>query len=476
MEENAEAICNFTSILKIHSYMKKLILIASVLAIVSCKQEEKPDGYSIITGAVENNAADNAIIRGNNFEARVPIDGSGAFSDTLHIKNDGLYEMYIGRERTGIYLEKGKNLSVSLNADGFDETIKYSGDLANTNNLLAAKFLWEEENTDYKELYSLDETSFLEQVDKRQKSLDSLYAANNVTNDNFKKILADEDIYSQAILVENYNDAHGYFTGDKDYKVSDNFYDKLKPINYSDTLAYRNSVAYQNLLNAHFNRLVNEETAKSDANNETILYLNKVDEALPNGYAKDRIMSSHLQFGLKPDETLDEAYNIYKDSNPSTENLARITEHYNKLKAITKGSPSPTFDYENYKGGTTALTDLKGKYVYIDVWATWCGPCLREIPSLKKVEKDYGDKNIQFVSISIDEPKDYDKWKTMVNEKELVGIQLMADNNWKSSFVENYAILGIPRFILIDPEGNIVSADAPRPSDPILRKTFDDLM
>lgn len=455
--------------------MNKLILIVSVLAIISCKQEEKP-GYSIINGSVENNTAETVLIRGNNFETKIPIDGSGSFSDTLHIKNDGFYELYIGRERTGIYLEKGKNLSVSLNADGFDETIKYSGDLASTNNFLASKFLWDEQNTDYKELYSLDETTFLEQVDKNKKSIDSIYSGSNISNKNFKKVLDSEDTYSRAILIENYRDAHSYYTGTEDYKISDNFYDQLNSINYTDTLAFRNSVAYQNLLNAHFNRLVGEETAQNDNLNETIVYLKKVDADLPNGYAKDKIMSSHLQYGLKPDASLDEAYNIYKNSDPNTENLAKITEHYDKLKTITEGNPSPTFNYENHNGGTTSLADLKGKYVYIDVWATWCGPCLREIPSLKEVESDYSNKNVQFVSISIDEPKDYDKWKAMVSEKELVGIQLMADNNWKSSFVESYAILGIPRFILIDPEGKIVSADAPRPSDPKLRKTFDELM
>ena len=64
----------------------------------------------------------------------------------------------------------------------------------------------------------------------------------------------------------------------------------------------------------------------------------------------------------------------------------------------------------------------------------------------------------------------------MVEEKSLGGIQLMADNNWSSKFVQDYAILGIPRFILVDPEGNIVSADAPRPSDPQLRKMLDELL
>ena len=64
-------------------------------------------------------------------------------------------------------------------------------------------------------------------------------------------------------------------------------------------------------------------------------------------------------------------------------------------ESLPEGTPSPTFDnYINFEGGTTSLSDLKGKYVYVDIWATWCGPCKREIPSLKKVEEQFHGKNI----------------------------------------------------------------------------------
>jgi len=455
--------------------MKKLSWIIIALFIVSCNTEEKPT-YTVINGSVTNNTGETAFVRGNGFESRVPISETGSFVDTLNIKKDGFYELYVGRERTEIYLERGKNLSVTLNAEEFDESLKYTGDLADINNFLAAKYLWNEQNVDLKELFSKDENAFLKQIDENQKSLDSLFKESKIANDNFKKSLAKEDKYARAIMIENYKSGHRHFSGNKEFEVSKEFYNELKDINFKDTLAFRNSAAYQNLLQVHYNRLVSEEASQNTDANETILFLNKINEALPNGYAKDRMMSSYLQFGLKADDNLEEAYNIYKNSNPNPENLVKLTEQYNKLKVITKGNPSPTFNYENHKGGTTSLEDLRGKYVYVDVWATWCGPCLREIPFLKEVENDYEDKNIQFVSISIDEPKDYDKWKSMVTEKELVGIQLMADNNWKSKFVVDYAILGIPRFILIDTEGNIVSADAPRPSDPELRKIFDELI
>ena len=144
---------------------------------------------------------------------------------------------------------------------------------------------------------------------------------------------------------------------------------------------------------------------------------------------------------------------------------------------LPKGALSPVFsNYENHSGGTTSLAELKGKYVYIDVWATWCGPCKAEIPHLKKVEAEYRGKNIEFVSVSIDRPKDHDKWVSMVTEKELGGVQLYADNNWESKFVKDYYIKGIPRFILIDPDGNVISPDAPRPSDPKLRTILEELI
>lgn len=158
-------------------------------------------------------------------------------------------------------------------------------------------------------------------------------------------------------------------------------------------------------------------------------------------------------------------------------------------EALPKGMPSPLFeDYENANGGTTSLSDLKGKYTYIDVWATWCGPCKVEIPSLKKLEKAYHNKNIQFVSLSVDDGRGYrgatkeesaklakEGWKKMIDEKELGGIQLLAPKGWQSQFIQDYKIRGIPRFILIDPDGNIVNPDAPRPSSAKIIETFEAL-
>lgn len=197
-----------------------------------------------------------------------------------------------------------------------------------------------------------------------------------------------------------------------------------------------------------------------------------IKDELTNFYNSDKnIDSSIVNSSLKSIDPMLDSYRRY------------INADLAMKRDLPKGAPSPSFvDYENYNGGKTSLADLKGKYVYIDVWATWCGPCKAEIPSLKKIEKEYHGKNIAFVSMSIDDDRSHggswekanEDWKKMVAEKELGGIQIFAPKGWKSEFVQNYKINGIPRFILVDPEGNIVSASAPRPSSEELIKLFDE--
>jgi thiol-disulfide isomerase/thioredoxin len=159
-----------------------------------------------------------------------------------------------------------------------------------------------------------------------------------------------------------------------------------------------------------------------------------------------------------------------------------FTKTYSSSKVMAKGNPSPKFeDYIDFKGGKKSLDSFKGKYVYIDIWATWCGPCIREIPFLNTLEKEYHNKNIAFVSISTDESRRSggsweaaeNKWKKFVKAKQLTGTQLWAGQDY--DFQQAYQINAIPRFILIDPQGNIVNANAPRPSEPRLKEIFTSL-
>ena len=153
------------------------------------------------------------------------------------------------------------------------------------------------------------------------------------------------------------------------------------------------------------------------------------------------------------------------------EKVKVVDELVGKWSEIAKGQTSPSFNYKDINGELVALEDLKGKYVYIDCWASWCGPCKAEIPHLKKLKKKFDGKNIAFVGISSDQ--DVEAWKKMVDKQKLEGIQLHIGDD--QSFMQAYMVTGIPRFILIDKDGLVYDANAPRPSSDEIKELFNSL-
>lgn len=144
---------------------------------------------------------------------------------------------------------------------------------------------------------------------------------------------------------------------------------------------------------------------------------------------------------------------------------SKFNRYMAAMANYSQGEKAFEFKFPDTKGNMVGLSDFKGKVVYIDMWATWCGPCKRELPDLKKLEESYkGNSKIAFVSISIDEAKDTQKWLDFVKDQQLGGTQLHA-NGWENEFAKYYKITGIPRFLLIDDKGNLITADAPRPSE-----------
>lgn len=155
---------------------------------------------------------------------------------------------------------------------------------------------------------------------------------------------------------------------------------------------------------------------------------------------------------------------------------AEIEEVYANYKRMKGNAMAPDFNYQQVDGRFITLRALRGKYVYLDIWATWCAPCRAEVPFFKQLVQDYGQKNIYFAGISIDKMTNKSKWADYVREQQLKGIQLIADKDFNSDFVKKFNVNAIPRFILIDPAGKIVSGDARKPSDPELRKQLDLLL
>lgn len=138
------------------------------------------------------------------------------------------------------------------------------------------------------------------------------------------------------------------------------------------------------------------------------------------------------------------------------------------------GTPAPDITLDLPDGKQVQLKDVcKGKFTYIDVWATWCGPCKKEIPHMAKlVERFKGNDKVQFLSISVDES--VEAWKKMIEADKPEWAQFNIHGETNKQFSSDWGITGIPRFIMIDKDGNIFSADATRPSNEETAKTIEE--
>ena len=114
--------------------------------------------------------------------------------------------------------------------------------------------------------------------------------------------------------------------------------------------------------------------------------------------------------------------------------LSFVTVNAQEKKELKEGDQAPTFKYLDINGKEVSLSDLKGKYVYIDIWATWCGPCTGELPHLKELEKKMHGKKIVFVSISCDkdkaawEPKLQGHFAEFLNNASPAGLRILSSS------------------------------------------------
>ncbi|PCI03271.1 MAG: thioredoxin [Flavobacteriaceae bacterium] len=443
--------------------MKKILLsLICVAAIVSCKKETPVD-YVLFSGKIANAKIKNLKIASlDRKEVKtIVLSEDGSFTDTLVVEN-GYLNFSLGREYSTFYVEKGYALTLDMDASKFDESIVYTGEGSVENNYLKEKFALNQalgKASNMREISKLGETEFIAKIDSvKNVSMEFLNKATGLSSTFLhleKSVLA----LNSVSKLQNYERYHQHFAKLPEFKVSENFPKATEGINMEDESLLGLGVYKSVITDFYMAKVENKEDESG------LDYLAIIEKEVTNQKVKNTLVYDAAKYTITYTDNLEGYYTKFSELQKNEAYKKEITETYTKLLTVAPGQVSPTFvGYENIKGGTTSLEDLKGKFVYVDVWATWCGPCKAEIPSLKALEKEFHKENIEFVSISVDKAADREKWIAMVNDKELEGIQLFSDKSWSSDFVKGYLIKGIPRFILIDPQGNIVNSNAPRPS------------
>lgn len=161
-----------------------------------------------------------------------------------------------------------------------------------------------------------------------------------------------------------------------------------------------------------------------------------------------------------------EIYEQIVQISTKADHISFAKEQLAKMENTVEGQPAISFTLEDMEGKTLDFTSLvgNGTVTYVDFWATWCGPCKREIPYLATMVEELKDnQNIRIVSISIDE--DHDAWRKMVGDDKPAWEQYLIPDLQTSAAIKDYEINSIPRFMIFDKEGNLYKSSASRPSE-----------
>ncbi len=403
------------------------------------------------------------------------LDHDGRFAMTFPWKKSFQAEFVHGKEMTKMFIGVGDNIKIELDANRFDESIIYSGKGAEANNYLAQKELKFPKGM-ASGIYKMQEKEFVNFIDSLHNAqlnlFNSYFSKIGNKSSSTKAFKEYEDAEINYYCWEAKNDYPGmytYFNKLKDDVIlSDSYYSFLKQVSINNNKAL-NSISYLQFVDSYINEDV-RKIYKQDTTKKIIEIKEELIEKHLTGETKSYALANWAYGILNRNSDVINGKRIiekYKSNSKDKQYAQMLDQAFKEAARLAVGNPAPTFSYADLTGKMVSLTDFKGKIVYLDIWASWCGPCLMEIPHAKKLKEQLEEKDVVFLYVSIDENEE--AWKKLVTEKELKGVHLISKGNFNSDISKLYNVRGIPRYFIIDKEGKIADNNAKRPSGNVQR-------
>ena len=454
---------------------RSIIFIALTL-IIGCKQKHTDTQIpkspfknglpnTIISGKIENASSEFVVLSKDQFHDTVKLDAQNQFKFNLHITEPVYFNFSDGKSRLKIYVEPKNEFSITYNANKVFNSIEFEGKGAEPNIYLKEKYLLMlDQYIPLDHLYEQPEKIFRHYVDSfyviSKLYLDEFISENSNLSTYFRETELASITYNRAAQLIEYLNATSH----------------LNEINEADYLRFLKNLSvneksllevyeYKLFLSAYIEYYAGKNNRLQNLNpyEITLTKLQTVSTTIDNQEIKDYLLFTFLKdhvkyYGYKNTELLFKTFEYQCKNEQMKHGLLTPYSEYVKL---SKKQKAPEIKLIDANGANLLLSEFKGTYIYIDVWATWCMPCRKEVSYFDELKSKYKHKNIEFLSISIDKKRE--DWLEFLTLKKLNTNHFITSDI--EHFLDDYQIKTIPHFLIIDDKGNLINNDAPRPSD-----------
>lgn len=428
--------------------------------------EVKGDNSGLIQLRIDKGFIDNTVVE---YSALLE---EGRFGIPCRIEVPQLVEIVYDHKQFSFFLEAGDSLKLNLDALDFPKKVGFEGRGAKKNRfLLGFRQDFPDPRNEFQMRYYKKGIFYYrihQQLDSLMRVLDGEQYVQYQRRQRLKKEGSlslvqqrDSSALTEAFLA--FMDAEIYY--DFYYKLlayshlykgrhrlSDEFMYFMDSIPRQNHQAVGNA-KYRLFISASINYWQQQHFQEGDPYHQQYYYAKGHLDSLTRYFTMANLVARAFRRGEV--ESMLPLYEDFLRNNPYVELDKLVVDAYLKADQFAAGKPAPNFSLLDTAGREVRLSDLRGKIVYLDFWASWCRPCMKKLDALKHFSQQFDSEEVVFVHISLDE--DQERWKAKVAREGYTGVHLRTAGGSNSVVAQAYGVYSVPEYFLIDAHGRFAS-------------------
>ena len=392
-----------------------------------------------------------------------PLDEKGGLAVELPFTEAQMVSVDLDDE-VKLFLEPGDQLHLDADLLDLPQSLRFSGQGTANNQFLAAlRFRFPDYlRIDYEDL---EVDAHRQMVDQRRLELESFLdegcSQYQLTPD-FTAYYRAEITYEWAEQLVSYRIGYYMQNGREHPVLPADYYDVLDQVELVDEAAI-GITHYQNFLEYNFDRIEDEAYERAEQEQLSEEQTRDLLETYTRYNQAKRVLHGKVLYFFLAGEIVSDFQWGYFDQgeqrlaeflrdNPYPAYTEAVEEVMRETAQLKPGQPAPDFTLDDLQGRSVSLSDFKGQAVFLDFWASWCGPCIGAVPHLEEIKQRTRDQKVVFLNISLDSA---DEWHQAVDEHGLTGVHVHAPGGWQAAVAQLYQVRGIPSYFLVGPDGRM---------------------